>query len=210
MQYTVWSGKRKIGVTDLGFRYRSRGSRTGWFHPSAQSEPLMPELVVPLIGNYLRSRRTDPSGPMNLGDMAQLAAYQRACRRSAAWNLQLRREDGSLVPTESVAIRDIEALLACYPDTDDDLEDAFDFDDALDFDEQFDFDDDPSESWKRPAHEYDDDDILALDPEPGDDLELIDDWMEANWQERHWTPESDEPLPRYQIWVLLSDDAAVP
>ena len=211
MQYTVWSSKRPIGVTDLGFRYRKGGSRSGWFHPFPQSEPLMPEIVVPLIGNYFRPRRSDRHRPMRPGEMAQLAAYERACKRAARWRLQLRREDGSLVPTETVAIQDIEALLACYPDVDDDIENALDFDRELDFEEEMDFDDDPSEAWKRPSDEFDDDaDLLALHQEEEDDIELFDDWQHDELREHEWTPDDDEPLPRYQIWVLLSDEAAVP
>jgi len=211
VQYTVWSGKRQIGVTDLGFRYRRRGSRTGWFHPFPQSEPLMPEIVVPLIGSYFRPRRSDPPGPMTPGEMAQLAAYERACKRAAAWHLQLRREDGSLVPTETVAIQDIEALLACYPDADDAFEDAFDCHCELDFEEEIDFDDEPSEAWRRPVDEFDDDaDFLALRQDEEDDFELFDNWLHEEWQKHQSTPDDDEALPRFQIWVLLSDEAAVP
>lgn len=172
MQYTVWSGERHIGVTDLGFRYRRSGSRTGWFIPTADGEPLMPEIVVPLIGSYIQVRRSDRREPLSRNEIAQLAAYERACKRVAEWDLRLRREDGSLVPTESVAIQDVEALLACNQDAEDDVEDlcAFDLDRELELD-------DPSEAWKR-------------DPD-------------------EWVPD-DEPLPRYQIWVLLADEAAVP
>ena len=173
MQYTVWSGERQIGITDLGFRYRRGGSRTGWFIPTAESEPLMPDIVVPLIGTYVQIRRTGRCEPLDGNEIAQLAAYESACKRAATADLRVRREDGSLVPTESVAIQDVEALLACLHDTEGDLEDACDFDGDFDFE----FDDDPSEAWKR-------------DPE-------------------EWIPD-DDALPRYQIWVLLADDTAVP
>jgi len=174
MQYTVWSGERQIGVTDLGFRYRKSGSRTGWFIPTAEGESLMSEIVVPLIGSYIQVRRSDRREPLNRNEIARLAAYERACKRVATWDLRLRREDGSLVPTDSVAIQDVEALLACNQDAEDDLEQAraFDLDGALSLD------DDPSEAWKR-------------DPD-------------------EWLPDDGDPLPRYQIWVLLADEAAVP
>ena len=173
MQYTVWSGERQIGATDLGFRYRRSGSRTGWFIPTADCERLMPEIVVPLIGSYIQVRRSDRRAPLDRNEIAQLAAYESACKRVAAWNLTLRREDGSLVPTDSVAIQDVEALLACSGDVDDDVDGACD----LDLYGEPAFDDDTSEGWKRGRDE--------------------------------WLPD-DNPLPRYQIWVLLADEAAVP
>jgi hypothetical protein len=200
VQYTVWSGKRQLGVTDLGFRYREGGSRTGWFFPSPIGEPLMPDVVDPLIGNYVRRGRTDPAAPLTHEDFSRFADYEKACRRAAAWDLRLRREDGTLVPTESVGIRDVEALLACYPD--DEL-----FEDELD--ELFDFDDDPSEAWKRSGDD-DDPKMAALRRDIEHDLELIDEWMEERSENHQWTPEDDEPLPRYQIFVLLSDPSAVP
>ena len=199
MQYTVWSGKRQIGVTDLGFRYRAGGSRTGWFYPSAIGEPLMDEIVDPLIGNFLRRSRSWGE-PLTSDDLDRCRAYEKACARAASWDLRLRRPDGTLVPTTSVGIRDVEALLACYPDEEtweDELEDAFDFDG------------DPSEAWKRNP-EYFDEDTAALRQSIEHDLEIISEWMEEDEENDQWTPEDDTPLPRYQIFVLLSDPNAVP
>jgi len=205
MQYTVWSGNRQIGVTDLGFRYRRGGSRTGWFFPVAANEDLMPKIVDPLIGNYMSRKHGRSPEPFTAQERARLAEYEEACRRATAWDLRLRRDDGSLLPTESVGIRDIEALLACYPD------DIFENDDDNGFDDEFEFDDDPSEAWKRHPDEADGESSIAFlrDLEDADDdLSMVDDWMR---DDRSETSSDDEgPMPRYQIFVLLSDPSAVP
>ena len=199
VQYTVWSGERQIGVTDLGFRYREGGSRTGWFFPSTVGEPLMPEIVDPLIGSYFKRSERTATGPLSTDEFARFIEYERACERSAAWDLRLRREDGTFLPTESVGIRDVEALLACYADdemSEDELEGAFDFDD------------DPTEAWKRA---FEDEATAELRRDIEHDRALIEEWAEEQASEtQQWTPEDDEPLPRYQIIVLLSDPSAVP
>lgn len=200
MQYTVWSGERLIGVTDLGFLYHEGGSCTGWFHPSTVGEPLMPEIVEPLIGNYMDRRRRTADEPMTKEEWARLDDYELARARVARWNLRIRRDDGSLVPTDTVAIRDMNAFLSCYGPHRETWEDDMDgLDDLLD--------DDPSERWKRDAQ----DDVAeaALRRDIEHDVMLIEEWFEEQSHHQEWAPEDDEPLPRYQIWVLLSDPSSV-
>jgi hypothetical protein len=177
----------------------------GWFHPSAEGEALMPEVVVPLIGNYIRlsQQGSSASQPLTIEESARLGEYEKALDRVGALELELRRDDGSLIPTESVAIQDVEQLLECYEDDDetwmDDMEDAFDFDD------------DESEAWKRGGDDsVEDEGVRALQRDIEHDAKLISEWIEERSREHEWTPEDDEPLPRYQIWVLLSDPSAVP
>ena len=198
VQYTVWSGNRLIGTTDLGFRYREGDSRTGWFFPSATGDGLMDEIVDPLIGHYFNRSSRTASGPLSRDDFTRLAQYEKACERAAAWDLRLRREDGSPIPTESVGIRDVEALLACYPNDES-------FEEELDA--GFEFDNDPSEAWKRSA---DDEAAAALRRDIEHDLQLIDEWMEDEPESDEFTQVAGEALPRYQIFVLLSDPSAVP
>jgi hypothetical protein len=172
----------------------------GWFFPSALGEPLMSQVVDPLLGSFMPTRRRDAQPP-TADDFARYDAYDKACARAAAWDLQLRFEDGSLVPTESVGIRDVEALLACCPDDEenweDEIEESFDF-----------FDDDPSDSWKRDSEKHEAEAELRRDIEH--DLKLIDQWMEEKAETHQRAPEDDEPLPRYQIIVLLPDPSALP
>jgi len=207
VQYTVWSGNRQIGVTDLGFRYRKGGSRTGWFFPVAESEGLMPKIVDPLIGNYMPRKRARSLEPFTAQEWTRLAEYEEACRRAAAWDLRLRREDGSPVATESVGIRDVEALLACYPDDIFDGTDEDELQDGCDF-----YDDDPSEAWKRDSPTVDDDDdTIFLREMENDDLIMSAEWLEHPPESvSEWEPEDEGPMPRYQIFVLLSDPSAVP
>ena len=200
MQYTVWSGKRQIGVTDLGFLYREGGSRTGWFYPTEIGEPLMAEIVEPLIGNYMgRLHRSDLDAPLTKDDWTRLAEYDAEYKRVVELGLQLRREDGSVVPTETVLIRDVEAYLSCYGPDSETWED--------DLDAAFDFDDDPSEAWKR---DPDDEAELELRRSIEHDAALLEQWFKEREADQEWTQEDDEDLPRYQIWVLLADPSAVP
>ncbi len=41
--YSLWSRGRVLGHTDLGFKYRERGFRVGWFHPNELGDKLMPQ-----------------------------------------------------------------------------------------------------------------------------------------------------------------------
>jgi hypothetical protein len=195
VQYTVWSGSRQIGVTDLGFRYREHGMRTGWFYPTAIGEPLMPEIVDLLIGDDVRFGRSDPIEPV---EALGCDESEDACEDVAAWDLRVRREDGSLVPTESVGIRDVGAYFARPPNRET-------WEDELD--EIFDFDDDPSEGWKRAGE---DERTAELRRAIEHDRKIIEEVMAEMPQEDEPGPDQDEALPRYQIFVLLSDPSAVP
>ena len=158
----------------------------------------MPEIVDPLIGSYFKPSERTATGPLSSDEIARFVEYERACERSAAWDLRLRREDGTFVPTESVGIRDVEALLACYADDElpeDELDGAFDFDD------------DPSEAWKCG---FEDEATAEMRRDIEHDRALIEEWTAEETETQQWTPEGDEPLPRYQIFVLLSDPSAVP
>lgn len=167
----------------------------------------MPKIVNPLIGNYMPRKRGRSREPLTAQEWTRLAEYEEACRRAAAWDLRLRREDGSLVPTESVGIRDVEALMACYPD------DIFDDADEDELDEEYDFDDDdPSEAWKRDSLAVDDDDEdTVFLRELENDLIRVTEWLENPPESvSEWEPDDEGPMPRYQIFVLLSDPSAVP
>jgi hypothetical protein len=174
----------------------------GWFFPSAEAEALMPDIVDPLIGSYFQVSSKTAGEPLTLDEVARLAEFEKACERVASRDLHIRREDGSRIPTESVGIRDVEALLSCYRETD--L-----FEDDLD-DDTFFFDDDPSEAWKRRDEVEDDEAEDALRADIEHDMQLIDEWIEQRAERREWSLDDDEPLPRYQIIALLSDPSAVP
>lgn len=165
---------------------------------------MMNEIVEPLIGSYFKRSSRTATGPLSRDELTRLALYEKACKRAAAWDLRLRREDGTAIPTRSVGIRDVEALLVCYRD-----EDSFEdeLDGPFELDGSFGFDNDPSEAWKWSA---DDEATAALRKDIEHDPRLIDEWAEEEPENDGFTPVVEEALPRYQIFVLLSDPSAVP
>ena len=206
MQYTVTNRGRPIGVTDLGFMYIDARYRSGWFHPNAEGERLMPVIasVLPAMRAYLhRDVRGADGAPVvqpSLNGSTLFADLAEALQHVEALELALCGADGSVVPTELVGIQDTEQLLAMAelddrePDAEADL--AGDplrdlFGDELDemFEEELD-----EACW----------DALEVDL----DSMLVDGRMD---QPREWTPE-DEPteFPRYQVHVVLADGTTVP
>jgi hypothetical protein len=110
-----------------------------------------------------------------------------------ALELELRREDGSVVPTSDIGIQDTERLLELFPADDDDLS----------------------------APDSEGEDVLG-DPTDRELQDDVEDMLEADIAERiraspvedlisDWTPDDFEaPHPRYQIHVLLLRDDAIP
>ena len=209
MQYTITSRGRPIGVTDLGFLYREGPSRMGWFHPNAEGEPLMAVITSPSSAMHTPASSGERSGesPADARQRAAtcLADLAEASQRVEALELELRRDDGSVVATEFINIQDVEELLA-WSGRIDAIRDR--------------------EGWKygdaEPDPLYDlmedvfDEELDALDEiEPELDLEPEDELMFGDGfadTAAPWTPEEYEPDPsmRYQIYVSLQDPAAIP
>ena len=189
MQYTVSSRGRPIGVTDLGFVRIGGPSRSGWFHPDAAGEPLMPAIasVLPAMRAFLHRGVRGADGtpvvqPRLLGSTL-FADLAEALHHAGTLELTLHRPDGSLVPTTSVGIQDTERLLALAR-----------WEDAIP-------DADP---WSADAGWDDALEDVQLAPEA--QLELLD----AGDRQR-WTSDRESPaFPRYQIHVVLADATAVP
>ena len=190
MNYVVSSRGEPIGVTDLGFYVALPRHRIGWLHPNAHGEKVLPVVatVLPALracvsrtaaGNSEDNSRVQPhSEKATL--LADLAA---ALQHVSALELTLHREDGTLIPTESVGVKDMDQLLELFPLEEFDLEEA---------------DADADEYSIPPA------DLQSLDDTAAtflDDDEL-----------RPWTPAADEEFefPRYQVHVTLRDDHALP
>lgn len=177
MRYTVSSGGVTIGETDLGFVRSEVAVRVGWFHPNAEGERLLTRLLPPLAMRAHLDRdawRADLAAPAHHAEAHPLA---------------LHREDGAVVPTRSIGIQDMHALLAAA-----ELEEARR--EALPWTPEHDDEDADDEALAIHLDDLDDDDaLLAGDPE-----ELGD-----------WAPD-DEPIehPRYQILLELVDDGAIP
>jgi hypothetical protein len=209
VQYTITSRGRPIGVTDLGFQYREGPSRMGWFQPNADGERLMAVLTSPSIAARTAASNggqpaESPGEPEPL-HAAFLADLAEASHHVDALELELRRDDGSVVPTEFINIQDVEELLA-WSGRIDAIRDG--------------------EGWKygdaEPDPLYDlmedvfDEELDALDEiEPELDLEPDDELMFGDGfadTAAPWTPDEYEPDPsmRYQIYVSLQDPAAIP
>ena len=204
MTYILFSRGRPIGETELAFPVVVEEARFGWFVPNAEGERLMPLLAgpSPAILAYMRRGRSD-APPDATGDATSdeetlrstlLADYAEAAQHRMALDLELRREDGSVVATSHIALQDCEQLLLLGRCSVDEQGPEFgDLDDEL-----------------RVMMEADDGDPLASDEELlaswWDDL---DDQPVANW-----SPELDDPAPapgeRYQIYVALLQPGSIP
>lgn len=197
--YTVVSRGRVLGTTELEYaRWRER-FRGGSFSPATDAASLM-ELAVGVspacftlskkIGRA--DREIDWGSPVVVAGTSRVEAtteyadFASACDRSGAIELELHGPDGSLIETEWIALQDTELLLSLAaadlpePDAGDELWN------------------DESESSLSDILDVDDDDLIA---EP-------DRWDEEFDVE--WVDEPDDALPRYQVFVGLVDDSAVP
>ena len=197
MLYTVWSRGRQIGETDLGFFRLIDQSRSGWFHPNAEGERVMPVIAsaLPAMRAYLHRDKVDALGkPMvqpALYGSTLFADLAEAFQRMESLELELRREDGSVVPTSSIGIQDTHQLLAF-----------------------------PEELMADDATTGDaDEDFLAFIDEverefpPLSDAEAVEQVLDSlDDPIADWTPdELDESrVPRYQIHIELVRGDAIP
>jgi hypothetical protein len=200
MPYTVWSRQRLIGETDLGFHRIVDRARSGWFRPNAEGERLMPAIAatLPAMRAYLHRDAVDASGdplvPAALLGSTLFADLAESFQHLSALELEIRREDGSVVPTSDIGLQDTRQLLELgrVAEADEDL---------LDWDA--------------------DDELFAveeLDRESGDCANEEVELTNAAWGELvsesslAWTPDVPEgpETERYQIHVLLIDDRSIP
>lgn len=198
MSFIVTSQGRPIGTTDLGFLHFGGTSRSGWFVPNELGEKLVPRIATPLPAMrayFLRDCRdnegngvVDPTfltSPL-LADLAEHVQHM------AALELALQREDGSLVPTTSIGIQDMEVLGEMGRR-------AFE---RMEAEEE-------REGWQRDDATLDElEEADASDPGP---FALI---IDADTGEAMpWEPDEDYVIPeneRYQIHVHLADARDVP
>jgi hypothetical protein len=128
VQYKLWSRGRLLGETDLGFIYRENGHRTGWLHPNELGQRLMPEATG--VAPAMRIEWILGS------DETARADIQSAADREEALALELRRADGTVIPTEHIAIIDTHYRLSLpEPEFDDDEDVELDEEILADFEE---------------------------------------------------------------------------
>jgi hypothetical protein len=211
VRYTIWSRGRLIGETDLAFFRVISRCRFGSFHPNAEGERLMPVVasVLPALRAYLHRDAADALSDSivqpPLRGSTLFADLAEAWQHLHALDLELRREDGSVVPTSHIGIRDTQQLIE-LADLDDDGIDVgnWDADDDL-FAGNWNADDDLFEAAERDLQGEADD-----TPDTGmaeEELRARVDDPFAEWT----TDDLEEPqVPRYQIHVELLHDDAIP
>lgn len=199
MPYIVSSHGVPIGVTDLGFVRIGGPFRSGWFQPNAEGERLMPVITgVPAAARaYARHRRAtagrDVDAPMDPTAAALLDEAKAALERVASLRLTLHHGDGTIIPTESVGIQDMQQLLELgrLDDAEDEAPGWSPDEDALD-----------AELAKAAEH----------------DLEIIEELRRERVAEGdesdelpEWTPDDELPgRERYQVHVILLDEDEIP
>jgi hypothetical protein len=186
--YTVWSQGRLIGETDLGFVRIIDQFRSGWFHPNADGERAMPVIAAPLpaMRAFLHRDQKDATGrslvqPALYGSTL-FADLAEALQHLQSLDLELRREDGTVVPTTDIGIQDTHRALELAAEREAEIDIALDID----------------------AEVGDD---FMIDADLSDD-EPLDPYLDEPWTD--WTPDELEgpALPRYQIHVHLLDDVS--
>jgi hypothetical protein len=206
VRYTVWSRGRLIGETDLGFIRLINQSRSGWFHPNTEGERSMPVIasVLPAMRAYLHRDAVDAQGDSlvqpALHGSTLFADLAEAFQHLRSLDLELRREDGTVVPTSDIGIQDTHQLVELPALDDEDDEDDVDA-------ANWDADDELFEATGRD---------LQLEADIEADAELIEQALEAcaegPFTEAEWRADDlEEPQhPRYQIHVMLLQDDAIP
>lgn len=186
MSYKVFSKGRFIGESQLDWIRADKRVVNGDFSPTEIGEQLMPVLTGPSRLALEQARMRSLRGAahvLNAEEIASMGAdLQEACTHQESLDLELYGPDKRLIPTEWIAIRDCELMLAWSEGVGDDVpldvEDpelaaAIEHDLAL-LEEEFDFDD-------------------SVDPGPADN---------EPWRD-------PRPYPRYQISVCLVDGSSI-
>lgn len=212
VMYTVTSRGRAIGVADLSFVRIHPRIRSGWFHPNAEGERLMPIIaaVLPAMRAYADADPEEeeklPTDEVIRKQALALADLAEAVHREQALDLVLHREDGSVVPTEDVGIKDTEQLLALAEEAEARNESSLPWE---------------SDRMRARALEIELEEELAEEDDPDLPQEVREAGATADAEgifsdeddlAGPWTPEDEEPVsfPRYQIHVFLLEPNAIP
>ena len=192
--YTIWSGDRLLGETDLGWVRCMPKVRSGFFHPTELGTRFMPTIcgVSPAMREVFRLRRViegddqaDGASFRALERTPEYADMLEAIQHELGLALMLRGPDGCLIATEHIFIQDNEYLLSLADEADE------------------------SEMFESRWDE-------TLDPELegsiAHDIELLFGSGDVDdWESDDWAPEGAKaPFPRYQIHVRLIRNGDVP
>ena len=134
MPYTVWSRGRLLGESELAYRRTWPRFRAGDFAPTPLGESLMS--IIDGVGPALRAlyevTETDrqlhqdgdsPNGwPARVRRTTEYADAVSIGDELESLDLELRDPSGAVVKTDWISIRDLEQLLAAYPEGEDDTD----------------------------------------------------------------------------------------
>lgn len=205
MAYSIWSHDRLVGHSELDYRRAFPRHRMGDFYPTEAGLKLMPVATgvspagIELARMVHASQRADNTQPPvgeqreTLRQTSEFADLLAAENHRDALELELRRTDGSVVPTEWIDIRATEFLLSLAEEDDLKLGDPGSGNDG-----------DVDDEGANGAGAY-----TGLEPPFSlpdfDDLDEVTSGLdEANeWRAR-------DVFPRYQLQVVLREDSAVP
>jgi hypothetical protein len=195
MTFTLWSKGRLLGESPLDFVRCMPRHRMGFLQPTPVGERLLPVAsgVSPAMTALSRAvhRRCeneweDLTGAerqermRTLTEFADVAAAQAQCD---ALELELRRADGTVVPTEWIDVRDTEYLLELAREFEEDDERR----EAI-------FGERPTDPELEAAIEHD---LAVMDELHGEDEPDLGIDDEPEW-------------PRYQLQIMLRDDLDLP
>jgi hypothetical protein len=208
MPYSLWSRGRLLGSTTLDFVRCIPLHRMGFLDAAPGAEPLleMATAVSPAMMALSRRMRAFHTGSLTergatlarelIRETTEFADLSAALAQEEGLALELHREDGSIVPTEWIGLKDTDWLLALgRGEFDDRLDDRHRplYEDGDDPD-----DDEPMDPELRAAIEHD---LAILDEEP---------WMRGDPSEPDLGIVEKSPFTRWQIQVKLVREEDVP
>lgn len=203
MTYTIMSGGRAIGTTELGFVRIWGPLRSGWFLPNPDGEHLMPRITAMHAAFQADAvSRNAPADPALLPELeggSPHADVLEALHHVDALDLTLHHPDGTPIPTQMVALQDTRQLLAWIP-----ICDARDAErpwtperDGADaeIDEVMEHDLAVIEEIRKELDDLDDDD---------DDDDVLPEWANDELDGA-----AAAPNERYQVFVMLESPGAI-
>jgi hypothetical protein len=197
MTYSLWSRGRLLGESPLDFARCMPGLLVGFLRPTPLGEKLLPVASGVTPASLAFSKLLHTSKPRIPEEQWHLlpehADYVSACDEEAALALELRGPDGKVIPTEDIAVRDTEFLMAWSEAQDHELLAA----DAAGAITELD-DEDERLPWKEDDDAFDEDALIA-------ELEAL-----ATDESECWRQQEESRWMRYQLQVQLIHDWSIP
>lgn len=107
MRYTLWSHGRRIGTTDLDIYTVSEKLRQGFVEPTEEGKALLHDATGVFRAIAEERQRRAHGIPR---DRSDLEAFEAACERREALDLELRDDDGALFNCAHMGVYDLREL----------------------------------------------------------------------------------------------------